>query len=238
MRHIYGGEKYRRRRIGVLFFIFFAGASYAADIEPISFAATGVVEAISFDRIKTRIATGITYREWVDGETMTGWSARAGDAPADHFNLTHGRSPAPGVQVLVDPKNNHGIALGTFLNKDLPNAMIAVVFRNDSGRPIDRINLQIQQVQWMGGTVSQLDRCIGWWRAGEQNWNQEESMDLHNFVADPRGGLPSPLFFDRTTILKDIEWRPGELLWLRWIDKRIGGGGNAGAGISSLKISI
>ena len=228
------------KKLGLLSgIIMIQSASYAADIEPISFNPTDekvFVEAISFTNMDCRVRSGVTRKDWVDGETMPGWVARAADKPAESLQLTHGGNPTPGIQVLVDPKRHRGVALGTFNTTAVKNAMIAVVFRNDTGGSIDTVTVKIKQVQWMSGTVSQVDRSHGWWRIGDGQWQKNEELDLQNFVAG-MGGLAKPIEFDREVLLGDMSWKPGETLSFRWVDTRVGGGGNAGAGIASLQLS-
>lgn len=207
---------------------------------PIKLKSMDPLELINLSAIDARVQAGVTLRNWQDWKTIPGWTARNSDQSTTHFQLTHGRNPASGIQVFVDPSTHLAVAIGSLTDGSNRNALIAVAVENATGKTINSLTLRLEQIQWFAGTIGMSDWRYASWGISESlemphNWNNEERLDLRNFVSD-NGGLAVPLRLERNVELENINWQTGQILWLRWVDMRVSGGGNAGAGLASLKI--
>lgn len=194
---------------------------------------------LNLEVVDARVQNGITLRKWDDNQTLDGWWARAGDQPAQGFNLTHGSNPAPGLQIFVNRDTHRPLALGSLVNSEIPNTLLVVGIENKSGHVIKQLRVRIHQIQWYGGTGAMHDQRVAWLGLGGQNgvakeWRRAAALDLKNFVAD-RGMLPEPIEVMRESVVTELDWSPDETLWLRWVDLKTDGG-NAGAGIAEISI--
>lgn len=196
-------------------------------------------ELLNLDGIDGRVRNRQTAVQWEDGLTVPGWWARAADKPAESFELTHASNQTGGVQVYVDGANNQPLALGSLSTVQVPNVLLAVAVKNETGGVLTQATIRLNRVQWFGGTGAMQDSNTGSWRlggatAGGGGWTALEGLNMQHFV-NVGGRLPEPIYLEQTVHLDAIKWVPGQLLWLRWVDNRVSGG-NAAAGIASLRI--
>lgn len=230
-------ERIIRRNL-ILWFCFGLCCATADTSVPIAFHGEAV-ELVDLKQVDARVRNRVTERDWNDAQTVPGWYARTADLPADKCHLSHGGNPAPGIQILVDGDTNQAVALGSLINSQVKNALLAVGVVNESGRQIKNVEISLTQIQWYGGSGAVADKRTAWYAIGGKSmsglkWQRLEALNLRNFVA-AGGKLNQPVEVQRSVQLDGINWEPGETLWMRWVDVRVSGG-NAGAGIASLKI--
>ncbi len=216
----------------------FALGSLSAQFE---FTSRSTVYFQDFSNLDVSNPSTAPAKDWVDDVTVSHWRGRVSDAPATSYRVTHGSNPSSGLQVWHAQDGTDRRALGSLTDVNNRNALLAFGMLNATGAVIDEVTIEFSQVQWYAGTGAANDKMAFSYQVNYDahtggSWTVFPDLDVSGFV-NGGGVLPEVIFTEKGATLTGLNWQPGEQLWIRWVDLDVGGG-DAGAGFDSIRISL
>lgn len=165
--------------------------------------------------------TGEGDGSWEDNVTVTGWHANQETLSA--IRAASERTPVPGLYNLGSRQAGGSAdrALGGVASLKEP-LRIALRLRNDTGKEITSCDLSFMVKQFRSGDLSnRIEVSARVFPAGGGDLLDDSGWEILNaceFLNDTEGNealnpVPS---YERSTTLSNLQWKPGEELWIRW----------------------
>lgn len=198
--------------------------------------------------------SSLTYgvdQPWMDNKTLPGWfylpTFGSGSDVETRYVYTEGPNGLPGLQLYTDTNTPPTIrALGSLTNGGVENGfwisrtILGFSIQNDGNSVIDALSVSFDQVQWYGGTAAAQDVMEFSYSTDATDlesgtWTTVSELDIRD-LKNGQGAVPVTVT-PRSATLSNVGWKVGGAIWFRWVDKQAEGG-NAGAGIANVKVSV